>query len=184
MPAPLATEVTQMKARSKLGNHDRCCKHDRTLLDGARLMRILCEIEIGAQSEQLGGAVDRRRISSTFTSCKRYRHFLDVVFMHLARSQAVRGNAVPAVKRKAEEDRGSETFPPVTLGHIRSHGCRDLLVYCGSTNCNHRVTMNADWLPDETAVRSLCPRMVCTKCGLIGADVRPDWSPHVNKPRV
>jgi hypothetical protein len=22
-----------------------------------------------------------------------------------------------------------ETFAPVTLGHIRSHGCRDLLVY-------------------------------------------------------
>jgi hypothetical protein len=27
---------------------------------------------------------------------------------------------------------------------------------------------------------SLCPRMVCTACGLIGADVRPDWSPHTN----
>jgi hypothetical protein len=22
-----------------------------------------------------------------------------------------------------------ETFPPVTMGHIRGHGCRDLLVY-------------------------------------------------------
>src|SRR6266446_3829007 len=39
---------------------------------------------------------------------------------------------------------------------------------------------NADWLPDETPVRSLCPRMVCTACGLIGADVRPDWSPPTN----
>jgi hypothetical protein len=26
--------------------------------------------------------------------------------------------------------RQQETFAPVTLGHIRSHGCRDLLVYC------------------------------------------------------
>jgi uncharacterized C2H2 Zn-finger protein len=26
--------------------------------------------------------------------------------------------------------------------------------------------------------------MVCTKCGMIGADVRPDWSPHVNKRHV
>jgi hypothetical protein len=41
--------------------------------------------------------------------------------------------------------------------------------------------MNADWLPDETPVRSLCPKMVCTAWGLIGADVRPDWSPHTNK---
>jgi len=24
--------------------------------------------------------------------------------------------------------------------------------------------------------------MVCTACGLIGADVRPDWSAHTNKP--
>jgi hypothetical protein len=31
------------------------------------------------------------------------------------------------VKRK------QETFAPVTLGHIRSHGCRDLLVYCVSS---------------------------------------------------
>jgi hypothetical protein len=55
-----------------------------------------------------------------------------------------------------------ETFAPVTLGHIRSHGCRDLLVYSSSGGCHHSATMNADWLPDETPVRSLCPGMVCT----------------------
>jgi hypothetical protein len=71
-----------------------------------------------------------------------------------------------------------ESFPPVTLGHIRSHGCQDLLVYCISGRCHHSKTMNADWLADETPVRSLCGRMVCTECGMIGADVRPDWSPH------
>jgi hypothetical protein len=32
----------------------------------------------------------------------------------------------------------------VTLGQIRSHGCRDLLVYCGSINCSHGPTLNAD----------------------------------------
>jgi hypothetical protein len=77
-----------------------------------------------------------------------------------------------------------ESFPPVTMGHIRSHGCRELLVYCISGRCHHSKTMNADWLADETPVRSLCGRMVCTECGMIGADVRPDWSPHVNKRRV
>ena len=77
----------------------------------------------------------------------------------------------------------TETFPPVTLAHIRGHGCRDLLVYCESTWCNHSATMNAHWLPDETPIRSLGARMVCTACGLVGADVRPDWSPHTNKPR-
>src|SRR6202022_2872528 len=77
-----------------------------------------------------------------------------------------------------------ETLEPVTLAHIRSHGCRDLLVYCNSGRCHHSATMNADWLPDETPVRSLCPRRVCTRCGLIGADVRPDWGAHVNKRRM
>jgi hypothetical protein len=78
---------------------------------------------------------------------------------------------------------GTDSFPPVTLGHIRGHGCRGVLVYCESIHCNHSAEINADWLPDETSVRSLCPRMVCTACGLIGADVRPDWRPLINKPR-
>jgi hypothetical protein len=77
--------------------------------------------------------------------------------------------------------RQRETFSRVTLGHIRGHGCRNLLVYCESLWCNHSAVMNADGLPDEVLVRSLCPRMVCTACGLVGADVRPDWSPHTNR---
>jgi hypothetical protein len=87
-----------------------------------------------------------------------------------------------------EEDgrmvRKYETFPPVTMGHIRGHGCRNLLVYCISGRCHHSAVMDGDWLADDISVRSLCRRMVCTRCGMIGADVRPDWSPHVNKPRV
>ena len=80
--------------------------------------------------------------------------------------------------------RQQETFAPVTLGHIRSHGCRGLLVYCISGRCHHSATLNGDWLSDDTPVRSLCSRMVCTRCGMIGADVRPDWGPYVNKTRV
>jgi hypothetical protein len=73
----------------------------------------------------------------------------------------------------------AETFEPVTLGHIRGHGCRDLLVYCSSGRCFHSATISGDGFSDDTPVRSLCPRMVCTRCGMIGADVRPDWSPHM-----
>jgi hypothetical protein len=61
--------------------------------------------------------------------------------------------------------RKAETFPPVTMGHIRGHGCCDLLVYCGSGRCHHSATMNGDNFPDELPVR----RMVCTVCGMIGA---------------
>jgi hypothetical protein len=58
--------------------------------------------------------------------------------------------------------RKAETFPPVTtMGHIRRHGCRDL-PNCSSGRCHHSATLN----------------------GMIGADVRPDRSPHVNKRHV
>jgi hypothetical protein len=60
------------------------------------------------------------------------------------------------------------------MGHIRGHGCRDLLVYCGSPWCSHSTKLNADWLSDNTVLLDLDGRMVCTACGLIGANVRPD----------
>jgi hypothetical protein len=66
--------------------------------------------------------------------------------------------------------RRTETFPPVTMAHIRGYSCRDLLIYCGSGRCHHGAMMNGDWLPDDAPVRSLCGRMVCTQCGMIGAD--------------
>jgi hypothetical protein len=61
--------------------------------------------------------------------------------------------------------RQRDTFEPVTLGHLRGHGCRDLLVYYESVWCNHSALINADWLSDETPLQSLCPKMVCTACG-------------------
>jgi hypothetical protein len=35
--------------------------------------------------------------------------------------------------------------------------------------------MNVDHLPGDVTVPSLGPKMVCTKCGTIGADARPNW---------
>jgi hypothetical protein len=67
---------------------------------------------------------------------------------------------------------------PVTMGHVRSHGCRDLFVYCTSGWCHHSAKLNGDWLRDDTVLLEIEPRFVCTACGLIGADVRPDWTPH------
>jgi hypothetical protein len=65
--------------------------------------------------------------------------------------------------------RKRETFEPATLGNIRSHGCRNLLIYCGSIHCNYQTKMNADHLPDETPIRPLGARMACTRCGHRGA---------------
>jgi hypothetical protein len=74
--------------------------------------------------------------------------------------------------------RNREMVESVTLGHIRGHGCRDLLVYCNSIQCNHQTKVNADHLPDPTPIRPLGARMVCTRRGHRGAEVRPDWTPH------
>jgi hypothetical protein len=62
------------------------------------------------------------------------------------------------------------------MAYIRSHGCRDLLVYFGSPWCNHSAKFNAD-----RQMKLWCGRcvLVCLHClRLIGADVRPDWIAH------
>src|SRR6266540_5852381 len=56
-------------------------------------------------------------------------------------------------------------FTPVTLGHMRSHGCRDLLIYCKSGHCNHSTTLNLGHLPDDTPINSLGYVIICEQCG-------------------
>jgi len=72
----------------------------------------------------------------------------------------------------------------VIVGHIRGHGCRDLLVYCSVIGCNHHAVMSGDRFEDSTPIRPLGARMVCSSCGHRGADVRPDWRPHVTASRT
>ena len=63
-----------------------------------------------------------------------------------------------------------------TLEHYRAvHGVRDVLVHCLNHRCHHSATLNVDFLPDGTVLKALEPRMVCTNCGIVGAEVRPDW---------
>jgi hypothetical protein len=61
--------------------------------------------------------------------------------------------------------RHRETFEPVTLGHIRGQGCRDLLAYCHSGWCNHSSVMNADWLPHETRCGPRVPAWFAQRAG-------------------
>jgi hypothetical protein len=46
----------------------------------------------------------------------------------------------------------------MTLGNMRKLGVRSL----------------ADGWPDDVAVPTFGPRMVCTRCGIMGADARPN----------
>jgi len=64
---------------------------------------------------------------------------------------------------------------PMTLGNMRQNGVRLIAVYCLGRRCDHQAVLDVNHLPDEIEVPTLGPRMVCTACGLIGADVRPDW---------
>jgi hypothetical protein len=59
----------------------------------------------------------------------------------------------------------------ITLGKMRQLGVRSFAVHCR----HHQAALSADRWPDDVAVPALGPRMVCTSCGTIGADGRPNW---------
>jgi hypothetical protein len=56
---------------------------------------------------------------------------------------------------------------------MRQNGVRSLEIMC--QQCRHKTFLNVDHLPADLTVKSFEPRMVCTKCRMIGADVRPNW---------
>ena len=63
----------------------------------------------------------------------------------------------------------------VTLANMRSHGRRDIWVHCvNAPRCWHRAKMSADRWADHTAFVDIAPLFVCTQCGAVGAEVRPD----------
>ena len=59
------------------------------------------------------------------------------------------------------------------LANMPANGVRSLDIQCNQ--CRHEVIMNVDHLPGHLTVPSFKAKMVCTKCGTIGADVRPNW---------
>jgi len=69
--------------------------------------------------------------------------------------------------------RFSDPIESMTLANMREKGVRSLDIQCHQ--CHHETVMNVDHLPGDLTVPSFGPKMVCTKCGTIGADVRPNW---------
>jgi hypothetical protein len=67
----------------------------------------------------------------------------------------------------------SEPIEPMTLGNMRANGVRSLDVCCWV--CPHKTILSADLWSDDVRVPSFGPRMVCTRCGIVGADARPNW---------
>jgi hypothetical protein len=64
--------------------------------------------------------------------------------------------------------------PPMTLANMRAQGVRSLSVSCWL--CHHGAVLIADRWPNEVPLPSFGPRMVCSSCGIVGADVRPNWA--------
>jgi hypothetical protein len=69
--------------------------------------------------------------------------------------------------------RRSQAGPPMTLGNMRANGVRSLAV--SRHLCHHQAVLSADPWPDDVPVPTFGPRMVCDRCGIIGADARPNW---------
>jgi hypothetical protein len=64
---------------------------------------------------------------------------------------------------------------PVPLLTMRRLGRRTIVVYCGNDRCHHQAELDAGRWSDDVTFGDLQPRMLCTACGHLGADVRPDW---------
>lgn len=70
----------------------------------------------------------------------------------------------------------------IMLGEMRAGrgGTRSLQVYCLNPRCRHMVRIapaEADKWPDDVRLSDLEPKLICSKCGHRGADVRPDFNP-------
>ena len=72
----------------------------------------------------------------------------------------------------------------MTLGNMRENGVRTLAITCVAMGCHHYAILDASAFADDLAVPSFGPRMVCTVCGAIGADARPNWNERGSLPRA
>ena len=68
--------------------------------------------------------------------------------------------------------RFNEPIQPMTLGNMRANGVHSLAASCHL--CHHEAIISAAPWPDDVPVPTFGPRMVCTRCGIVGADARPN----------
>jgi hypothetical protein len=65
--------------------------------------------------------------------------------------------------------------PPMKLGNMRRLGVRGLVVSCLNPECRHETVISVDDYADDVPVPWFGAHMVCTACGMIGTDARPNW---------
>ena len=65
----------------------------------------------------------------------------------------------------------------MTHGNMRANGIRTLDVYCRT--CHRSAVFAVGNYSDDIPVPAFGPKMVCTGCGAIGADARPNWTERI-----
>jgi len=63
---------------------------------------------------------------------------------------------------------------PMTLGNMRANGIHTLAVRCLVFDYCHETVLEVDSYGKDIPVPAFEPCVVCTACGAIGADVRPN----------
>jgi hypothetical protein len=71
---------------------------------------------------------------------------------------------------------------PMTLGNMRTNGVRSLAVSCWL--CHHDAVLASTPGPMTCSCPSSARSVVCTGCGIVGADARPYWKERRLRGRV
>jgi hypothetical protein len=75
-----------------------------------------------------------------------------------------------------------------TVGYVRSLDISSLSVWCqgkrlGGYRCDHCADGSLAGYPDDLPTSAIERRLVCTRCGAIGAvDARPNWTELAGAP--
>ena len=99
---------------------------------------------------------------------------LQAIYAKIARIAAQMND--PCLAQKFNSNPGGEAL--VVGNNTRSNLIRLVDVIAQRRDAAHHVTAGEADRPDvpgDLIMPLFGPRMVCTKCGMIGADVRPNW---------
>jgi hypothetical protein len=93
------------------------------------------------------------------------------IIPHPAVSPSMTSRRFPApVARRQGGRRGYDIKPPTRVAAM----ARSSVNHPIKPSAN-RLIVNVDPLPGDLTMRSFGSKMICTRCGTIGADVRPNW---------
>ena len=59
---------------------------------------------------------------------------------------------------------------------------RGILVYCTDYRCSNSMALMADYWPGDVRLSDIEPRFVCSACGKLGTDVRPNFNWNTQGP--